>query len=207
MEKKQDYAQDIAEIRSMMERSSKFLSLSGWAGVMAGLYALIGAYISYAVFDFNPNQVIYSRNEEAFPIMLWEVMITGITILILAVGTAVLLSYRKARLRKEKVWNNISRRLVNSMAVPLVAGGLLILALIFKGLLGLIAPVSLIFYGIALFNAGKFTYKEVRFLGLIQVALGLFGSYFIEFNLLFWALGFGIMHIIYGIFIQSKYEQ
>ena len=54
MKEEKDYIQDISEIRSMMERSSKFLSLSGLAGVMAGIYALVGAFVAYTVFDFNP---------------------------------------------------------------------------------------------------------------------------------------------------------
>ena len=207
MKKEQDYIKDIAEIRSMMERSSKFLSLSGWAGIMAGLYAFTGAYLIYAVFDFNPGKILYPEGEVFTSSVLWEVIICGLIVLILSVGTAVVLSSRKAKSRGEKLWNSTSRRLVNHMAVPLVSGGLLILVLTFQGLLGLIAPLTLLFYGIALYNAGGFTYKEIRILGIIQIVLGLASIIFIEFGLLFWALGFGLMHIIYGIFIHSKYGQ
>lgn len=208
MKKEQDYIRDIAEIRSMMERSSKFLSLSGWAGVMAGLYALAGALIIYALFDFNPEQVGYHFPEGAtFSSPFLQVLLTGCTVLILAVGTAVILSSRKARSRGERVWNKTSRQLVHSMAVPLVTGGILIMALITEGLIGLIAPLSLIFYGIALYNAGNFTFREIRVLGVLQILLGLLSSYFPEYGLLLWAIGFGLMHIIYGIFIHSKYER
>ncbi|HLU90770.1 MAG TPA: hypothetical protein VKZ51_13110, partial [Cyclobacteriaceae bacterium] len=93
------------------------------------------------------------------------------------------------------------------MAVPLVTGGLLILILISKGLLGLIAPFTLIFYGLALYNAGKFTYGEVRVMGLVQTALGLMGTYFIGYGLLFWILGFGLVHILYGIYMHYRYGQ
>ena len=58
MKEEQKYIRDIAEIRSMMERSSKFLSLSGLAGVMAGIYALAGAFIAYRTFSFNPVEVV-----------------------------------------------------------------------------------------------------------------------------------------------------
>ena len=93
------------------------------------------------------------------------------------------------------------------MAVPLVAGGLLILILIAKGLIGLIAPVSLIFYGMALFNASRHTLEEVKVLGIIQIGLGLISSYFVEYGLLIWALGFGVVNIIYGIYMHYKYER
>ena len=62
MKEEQNYIQDIAEMRSMMERSSKFLSLSGLAGIMAGIYALSGAYIAYKVFYFNPDEMVYSNS-------------------------------------------------------------------------------------------------------------------------------------------------
>lgn len=93
------------------------------------------------------------------------------------------------------------------MAIPLIAGGLLILIFISKGLIAFIAPFSLLFYGLALFTAGKFTYDEVKFLGMIQMALGLLSSCFVEYGLLIWAIGFGIVHIIYGVYIHYRYER
>jgi hypothetical protein len=201
--KEQDYIRDIAEIRSMMERSSKFLSLSGWAGIMAGIYALIGAYIAYSILNFNPDEIVYSMEASS----LTKVVFLAILILILAVGTAVFLSYKKADKKGEKIWNAVSRQLLVNMAVPLVTGGILILVLISKDLIGFIAPVSLLFYGLSLYNAGKFTYDEVKFLGMIQIGLGLLSSYFVEYGVLFWAVGFGVVHIIYGIYIHFRYER
>jgi hypothetical protein len=192
----------------MMERSSKFLSLSGWSGIMAGIYALVGAYVAYSVFNFNPVEIGLSTiKSESFASSLPSVIILAILILMLAVGTAIAFSYKKAEKRGETVWNPTSRRLLANMAIPLLAGGILILVLISKGFVGLIAPLTLLFYGIALYNAGKFTYDEVKILGMIQIALGLINSYFIEYGLLFWAIGFGVVHIIYGIYMHFRYER
>jgi hypothetical protein len=207
MKEKQNYIQDIAEIRSMMERSSKFLSLSGWAGVMAGIYALAGAYIAYKIFDFAPGEISGTVPQEISFLGLWEVALLAIAILILAVGTAVFLYTKNAHRRGEKVWNATSRRLLVHMSVPLAAGGLLILVLLSKGLIALIAPLTLIFYGLALFNGSKFTYAEVKFLGIIQIVLGLLAAYFTRYGLLLWAIGFGVFHIIYGIYLHFKYER
>lgn len=204
MKEEQDYIQDISEIRSMMERSSKFLSLSGWAGVMAGIYALSGAYIAYAIFQFNPDEILYAGSESS---NLDSVIILASLVLFLALGTAIFLSSQKANKKGEKAWNATSRRLITSMSVPLIAGGILILVLLSKGLIGLIAPLTLLFYGLALYNAGKFTIVEMKYLGLTQIGLGLISSYYIEYGLLFWAIGFGLVHIGYGIFIHFKYEQ
>jgi hypothetical protein len=208
MKEDQDYIRDIAEMRSMMERSSKFLSLSGLAGIMAGIYALAGAYIAYKVFYFNPDEIVDStlKSEDASS-SLPKIIFLAIIILILAIGTAIFLSYKKANKKGEKLWDPTAKRLLINMAVPLVAGGVLILVLISQGLIGLVAPFTLLFYGLALYNASKFTYEEVRSLGLIQIILGLISSYFVGYGLLFWAVGFGVVHIIYGIYMHYRYER
>ena len=203
MKEEQDHARDIVEIRSMMERSSKFVWLSGWAGIMAGIYALAGVYVARKVFNFNPDEIVYSDISSG----LLQVILLAIFIFVLATGTAMFFSYKRASKRGEKLWNATSRRLLINISVPLIAGGLLILILISKGLIGLIAPFTLLFYGLALYNAGKFTYDEVRILGVVEITLGLISSYFVEYGLLFWAIGFGAIHIIYGIYIHYKYER
>ena len=208
MKEEQDYIRDITEIRSMMERSSKFLSLSGWAGIMAGIYALAGAWIAWKFFEFNPDEIVYKNiHSGSLYDNLQKVIFLAVIVLILAIVTAVFFSNRNASKKGEKLWNKTSRLLLFDMAVPFVTGGLLILILISKGLFGLIAPFTLFFYGLALYNASKFTYEEVKVLGLIQIGLGLISSYFIEYGLLFWAIGFGVVHIMYGIYMQYKYER
>ena len=205
MNEKPDYARDITEIRSMMERSTKFLSLSGLAGIMAGVYALAGAYISDKVIYFNPQGLRLYKIE---PIeSMWKAVALALVVLILSLGTAIYLSWRKAVKSGEKFYNATTKRVIGSMGVPLVTGGLLILALISQGLTGLMAPLSLIFYGLALFNTSKFTYDEVKIMGLIEIALGLICAYYVNYGLLCWALGFGVVHIVYGIYLHYKYER
>lgn len=188
-------------MRSLMERSTKFMSLSGLAGVMAGIYALTGAYIAYKVFSFTPDPGAGRSND------LLKVIVLAIVVLILSIGTAVFLSWKKADKSGEKIWNATSRRLLINMAVPLMVGGLLVLILIAKGLIGFIAPFTLLFYGLALYNASKYTYEEVRSLGLIQIGLGLISAWFVEYGLLCWAVGFGLVHIVYGIYMHYRYER
>ncbi|KAA6431588.1 hypothetical protein FEM33_25115 [Dyadobacter flavalbus] len=205
MKTEQEYIRDLTEIRSMMERSTKFLSLTGWSGIMAGIYALIGAYIAFKLLHFNSQEIIL--NTKQLPENGPELVILALTVLFLAVGTAVFLSFRKSRQRGEQLWNAAARRMVINMAIPLFAGGVFILILFSKGILNLIAPSMLIFYGLALLNAGKFTFGEMRDLGIIQIILGLAAAYFTMYGLVFWAVGFGVMHIGYGIYMHVRYEK
>lgn len=206
MKNEQKYIKDLNEIRSMMERSTKFLSLTGWSGIMAGLYALAGIYIAYGLISSQTEGYSYNMfSGPDLPAVVLELFLLGAVILVLAVGTAVFLSYRNARKSGDKLWNGAARRLAVNMAIPLVSGGILILILTSNGLFGLSAPLSLVFYGLALFNASKFTYEEFRYLGIIEIALGLAATYFIGYSLWFWAIGFGVMHIIYGIYMQLRY--
>src|SRR5690606_7990263 len=208
MKKEKDYIGDIAEIRSMMERTSKFLSLSGWAGVMAGIYALAAAYVTYATLGFNPSEIIPPAGAAATaPPIPPQLLSLAFGTLLLAVGTAVFLSQRKSHKRGEKLWNTTSRRLVVNMAIPLVTGGLVILILLSHGMAGLAAPFSLIFYGLAPYGAGSLTYGTIELLGLREIGLGLIGTCFIGYGLLCWAIGFGVLHIVYGIYIHYRYEK
>lgn len=54
-----NHIQDLAEIRAIMQRSTKFFSLSGLAGVSAGVFALIGAAVVYYQFGFSPDALQY----------------------------------------------------------------------------------------------------------------------------------------------------
>jgi len=207
MKEQKDYIQDITEIRSMMERSSKFRLLSGWAGIIAGIIAMSGAYVAYNVFEFNPVSVWSQSEANVFPAGLDKVLLLATGVLILALATAVYFSYRKAMGRGERIWTPLTRRLLVSMMIPLATGGVLVLALLLNGLVGLVAPCTLIFYGLALFGAGNHTLVEVRILGLVEIVLGLAGAYMVEYGLLIWTIGFGIAHIVYGIYIYIRYEK
>ena len=208
MKAEQDYIRDIAEMRSIMERSSRFLSLSGLSGVMAGLYALAGAFIAYSLLDTQAQlaNAAQATGLEAFGAMSGTIAL-GSVVLALTLVTAALLSRRKAAKNNEKSWNPATRRLLANLAVPLLAGGILILMLIARGMPEYVLPFSLIFYGLALYSAGRITYEEIRSLGLLETGLGLASAWMTDHALLFWALGFGVLHILYGLYMHYRYER
>ncbi|MBL7857829.1 MAG: hypothetical protein JNM57_09080 [Cyclobacteriaceae bacterium] len=207
MKEVKEYEKDLASIRTMMERSAKFISLSGLSGVLAGVYALAGAVIAYFItyYPVSPFQYrIYSIQE---PDKLWKLLVLASAVLLASIATGLWLSIRKARLHGVKLWNATSKSLLLNISIPLVAGGIFILALLYNGHFGIAAPASLIFYGLALIQGSSNTYDEVRYLGISEIALGLIASFFAGFGLLFWALGFGVLHIVYGAIMYNKYDR
>jgi hypothetical protein len=202
---KEKYIEDLKEIKDIMNRSSRFISLSGLSGISAGISALIGAYMAYRIVYTNQDYQEYGRifltNES-----ITQLLLIALGTLILAIGTGIYFTTRETKKRNQKIWDVQTKRLLINLSIPLLAGGILCLMLLFKGYIGLVAPLTLIFYGLALVNASKYTLNEIRSLGLIEIALGLIATYFIGFGLLFWTIGFGVLHIIYGIIMQWRYK-
>lgn len=201
---KEKYIQDLRQIKEIMDRSSKFISLSGLSGVAAGIIALAGAWYAYRYIytesDFYGYQVVTISSES-----IASIIGLGALILILSVSAGIFFTAQKAKKANQKVWNAQAKRLLINLSIPLVTGGLLSLIFLSRGFIGIIAPLTLIFYGLALVNASKYTHEEIRSLGIIEIALGLLSAYFIGFGLLFWAIGFGLLHIVYGIIMHYRY--
>lgn len=203
----------LAEMRALMERSSRFLSLSGLSGVWAGLCALAGAAAVYIYLEVLP----LSRSALYFEIatrtqkwgMGYKSVFVLIALLVLATALAggIFFTTRKARRQGLKTWDATSRRLLWAVAVPLVAGGIFGLALLYWELPGLVPPATLVFYGLALVNGSKYTLRDVEFLGLSEIALGSTGLFFPGAGLELWAFGFGVLHILYGAWMYWKYEK
>ena len=205
----------LTDIKQMMERSSRFISLSGLSGIAAGICALIGAYFAYGI--IGPNRIddvaktkdIYepARPETLVGFMGSALFMIAIITFVAAFVLAFTFTWLRSRKNNVPIWGVASRRLMWSVCVPMAAGGIYLLKLIEHGAYGLIAPGCLVFYGLALLNAGKYTLGEIKYLGYIQIALGLISCWFIGYGLYFWAAGFGFMHIIYGVVMWSKYER
>lgn len=208
MKSEQNYIKDLSDIRQMMEKSTRFVSLTGWSGIMAGIYALVGAFVAYRMFySGDEGKLMTQVSDKPETGIIIQLFLVAAIVLVLAIGTAMWMSARRAKRRQESIWNPAARRLVVHLSIPLVTGGLFILILVLKGMMGLIAPASLVFYGLALINASKFTFEDVKFLGMAQIVLGLLGTWMTGAGLILWAIGFGIMHIVYGIHMQWRYER
>jgi hypothetical protein len=200
------YEADIASIRTMMERTSKFISLSGLSGVLAGVYALVGAGIVYFMVHFPRSPLSY-RTETIQPFdTIMKLMGVAVAVLIASIGTGLWLSSKKAKRAGVKVWNRSSKAMFVNLAVPIVSGGIFILFLLMNGHYGVVAPACLVFYGLGLVNASPNLYDEIRYLGYSEIFIGLISAALPGYGLLFWSLGFGVLHIIYGSLMFRKYD-
>lgn len=202
--KNNKYLDDLSEIKNLMSKSTQFISLSGFAGILAGFYAVVGAYFAHQLIENHLKTTDYITLESY---TFYKIIGIALLVLVASVSTAFYLSYKKAHKNNEHLWNSTSKRLLINFCIPLVTGGILIILFLKNGIYGLVAPMTLIFYGLACVNASKYTFKDVRYLGILEIILGLIAVDFSGYGLWFWVVGFGILHIIYGAIMYVKYDK
>lgn len=205
--KSKDYLKDISEIKDLMNKSSRFISLSGLSGILAGIYALIGAYISQGIID----KIKLEKNDIKRFLLAYDsiqtLFLIAIIVVFLSIITGIYLTNKKAKKQNERILDKSSIRLIINFIIPLITGGIFCIILIDKQYFDLIVPTTLMFYGLSCVNASKYTLGNVRYLGIANIILGLISTQFIIYSLLFWALGFGVFHIIYGTWMYFKYDK
>ena len=211
MNNKEEHLDTLTEIRSLMERSSRCLSLSGMSGISAGIIAILGAV---AVSLYHGISIFSSAWERTYSdgaivnrdTMFFYIAVAAI-VLVLAVSFSVFFTVRKAKKNNLNVWDNTTKRLLTSLLIPLGTGGFFCLILLFDWYTALIAPSMLIFYGLALINASKYAIGNAEYLGGAEIILGLIALLLPGYGLLFWVIGFGLFHIIYGVYMYLKFEK
>lgn len=208
MNEQEEQLKALGEMRDLMNRSSRFLSLSGLSGIFAGIFALLGAGAAYLVL-FDASYVGWFVSDSRYDATkFYTFFFTDAgAVLFLSLFAAWYFSSRRAKKAGVPFWDATAWRMLVNLFIPLIAGGIFCFALLYHGTIGFIAPATLIFYGLALLNASKYTVNDIRYLGISEIILGLISMFFIANGLLFWALGFGVLHIIYGIVLYYKYER
>ena len=197
----QDYLKDLTEIKHLMNKSSRFISLSGLSGIMAGIYALIGAAYAYWLVTTSVKGYLI-LDGRIFNIVLLDLFLIAFC----TVVTAVFLTVRKAKKNCESVFDKTGLRAMLNFLIPLVTGGIYILIILNQQKYGQTGALMLIFYGLALINASKYTLGYIKYLGYTEIGLGLICAFLPGYGFWLWVLGFGVMHIVYGIIMHFKYD-
>ena len=201
-----NYQEDLSHIRSIMEKSSRFISLSGLSGIFIGIFAILGAV--YVFFAFEREGISYFDRYPKFYgfNFISELILVALVVLVFSLASAVFFTVRKSKRKELPIWTTSTKLLIINFSIPLVTGGIFCLGLLFHHYYAFLAPSTLIFYGLSLINASKYTYSDIRYLGICEVILGLLSSFLLGYGLVFWALGFGVLHIIYGLILYKKYQ-
>lgn len=202
----QKHQEDLSHIRSMMERSSRFISLSGLSGVFAGLSALIGGLYAYQLFQANGLDYFDGYSKLYSADLVNQLVLVALIILFFALTFGIFFTIRKSRKYNLPIWTSATKNMLINLAIPLVVGAVFCGALLFNQIYVLIAPATLLFYGLALVNAEKYTFSDMKYLGFCELALGCVSLFFLGYGLVFWIIGFGILHILYGLIVFKKHK-
>jgi len=202
----QKHQEDLSHIRSMMERSSRFISLSGLSGVFAGLSALIGGLYAYQLLGVNSISYMDGHSYDENWNLVRELFFTSGIVLFSALAFGIFFTIRKSNKNNLPIWTSATKNMLFNLAIPLFVGGVFCLALLIYKIYFLIAPATLLFYGLGLINAEKYTFSDIKYLGFCQLILGCISLFILEYGLIFWIFGFGILHIFYGLVMFKKYK-
>jgi hypothetical protein len=201
--------QALQQLRGIMDRSSRFISLNGRSGIWVGVIALIGAFIAHGWLK-NTNDKYIGTNREPSPGYFDpytnRLLILAVIVFAVAIAGARYFTYKQARYLQQKTWNNSSRQLLLQFFFPLLAGAVFTIVFIYYGCAIFATPICLSFYGLALISGSKHTRSEIRYVGMLDVALGCANLFFPAYGLYFWVIGFGLLHILYGAVTWNRHE-
>lgn len=198
--------EDIKAIREMMEKSSKFLSLSGLSGICAGIIAIIGAAFAYFNIMQEPSNTHFATTHEAMFREIILLIADASAVLLFSICFGIYFSWRKSVKKNLMPSVSLIKRTLYSLGIPLIAGGIFALLFLLRGDIGMAIAMTLTFYGLALINVSKYTLDEVHYLGLTELILGIIAAIFTDWALLIWTIGFGVCHIVYGTAMYIKYD-
>lgn len=198
------------EICSIMECFFCFIFFSGFFGVVVGIWVLFGVvvvfwYLGVMFFEgiiFYDCIFDYFIGFDFISFFFFDVVL--VLILVLAIGIYFMIW--KVCWKGLFVWDWFICWFLINLFILLVVGGIFCLVFIKYGEVDFIVLVILIFYGLVFFNVSKYIFNDICYLGLMEVGLGFIFVFFIGYGLEFWAIGFGILYIFYGIVMYFKYE-
>jgi len=180
--------EDLRFIRDTMERTAAFTAVSGWGQVFLGLTALAAAWLAaQQISNFAWLRVWLAEG-------------------LLAVAVGLLSCTWKANRRGLPLFSGPARKVALGLAPPLVAGAFLTFLLFRAGLQSALPATWLLLYGAGIMAGGSFSVPAIPVMGLCFMLLGglavlgpaSLGNWFL-------AAGFGLIHIVFGLFIARRH--
>ncbi len=202
-----DYLAHLSAIKGIIEDRTKFKALSGLSGVIAGVFALVGALIAHRIIYGSPTVVYQDIRYYDYSAQVNQLLVLALATLIGAITTGIYFSARNARQKGTKLWTQAAVKVAVNLSIPLLTGGVFVLVMLWRGYFGVVAPACLIFYGLALINAANYTFSDIKALGFAMLGTSFAALLYPGYGLYFWAFGFGVLHILYGTIMYFKYEK
>lgn len=202
--KEKEVKKTLSDIRDMMSKSSRFQSVSGYSIVVVGLLAAVASLIT-AVFIGVENGFPCSEKLQHFAVMdtavrTKSIAITGMVLFALSLLTVFFFAYIKSKRHQLRfAFDKRMGQMLLDFFIPLAVGGVLSIVLVMQQHYGLTSSIMLIFYGLALVNCSHYTYPVFRYLGYVELLLGIIDCFTMSHALLTWFLGFSVAHIVFGI--------
>jgi len=182
-------------IRSAMERAGSFTAVPGWGMVVLGVTALAASAIAGAL----PVAPAYGTSQSRW---LWVWMFEAL----LGAGVGVAALLYKAIRAGDAIVHGPGRRFGLSVLPPFIVGALLTYVLWQAKQLALLPAVWMLCYGAGVVTGGAFSMRVVPVMGICFMILGA-AALFAPVSWLAWllAIGFGGLHIVFGMIIARRY--
>lgn len=180
-------ADNLRYIRATMESATAFTGISGKGYVLAGLTAFVAAWIAA---------------QQTTPLLWLSVWLLEA---VLACSVTLLLSADKARTQGKSLWSGSGRKLLFAFLPTLAVGAVVTLAFHLQGNTMLLPGLWLILYGAGVMTAGAHSIRPIPLMGLLFIMLGSVQLLGLAPMTLTLALGFGGLHLAFGILIWRQH--
>ena len=185
-DERQQAQEALAYIRQTMESASSFTALSGWGLVAVGVVGLAAAGVAW-------RSGVPERLSAWLPAAVLGVLCSGIA------------NAAKARRLEMPLWTGSLRKVAWVMAPALAAGALMTWALDQAGVRYLMPGMWLALYGAGVTAGGTFSIRAVRWMGIALLLLGALAFVDPRQAIVYLALGFGVLHILFGLYVVRRH--
>jgi hypothetical protein len=188
-----------------MQQNINPFSLKRYSGILIGLYGLAVVYLINILTSGEQSGI---ELVSQLPLLFLQIGVTVIALVFIVISLVTLWIRAKRTVRKndQKLWSIFTRKIRWQTLISLLIILIIIIMISNIGYFSLTTPLSLFFYGLFLLNLSRFSSIGLRYLSLAEIILAITSYFIYDKEIIFLALGFGFLPILYGIatFIKTK---